>query len=58
MTCQDCHPNPFVRISTGPIGMEVPHEEGGCVKCHNGRKVNGKTVFAANTRCLTCHKAE
>jgi c(7)-type cytochrome triheme protein len=57
-SCLDCHPNPFARISKGPIGMEVPHEEGGCAKCHNGRRLAGKSVFAANTRCLACHRME
>ncbi len=56
-SCKDCHPNPFARVSKGPIGMEVPHEEGGCTQCHNGQKRNGITVFAANTRCLTCHRS-
>jgi len=51
-SCMDCHPAPFERVSKGPIGMEVPHETGGCAHCHNG-----KTAFAANTRCLTCHQA-
>ncbi len=57
-SCGDCHPKPFERSASGPIGMEVPHETGGCTSCHNGKNhVDGKTqVFAATTRCLTCHK--
>jgi c(7)-type cytochrome triheme protein len=55
-SCRDCHPNPFERVSRGSIGMEAPHESGGCTQCHNGRKRNGRTVFAATTRCLTCHR--
>jgi c(7)-type cytochrome triheme protein len=58
-SCSDCHPVPFERSSKGPIGMEVPHESGGCVQCHNGqkRKDGMPPAFAANTRCLTCHKS-
>jgi c(7)-type cytochrome triheme protein len=57
-SCSDCHPVPFERISKGPVGMEVPHESGGCAQCHNGKKrADGMPpAFAANTRCLTCHK--
>jgi c(7)-type cytochrome triheme protein len=58
LSCMDCHPTPFDRISKEPIGMEVPHEEGGCTLCHNGRTRDGKTLFAANTRCLSCHKSD
>jgi c(7)-type cytochrome triheme protein len=57
LSCVDCHPTPFDRVSQGPIGMEAPHEEGGCTLCHNGRKREEKTIFAANTRCLTCHQS-
>jgi c(7)-type cytochrome triheme protein len=58
-SCKDCHPAPFERVSTGPIGMEVPHETGGCTQCHSGKKRSDGTpsAFAANTRCLTCHKS-
>jgi c(7)-type cytochrome triheme protein len=57
-SCSDCHPEPFERAIKGLIGMEVPHESGGCANCHNGqRRSDGMpTAFAANTRCLTCHK--
>ena len=57
-SCGDCHPVPFERVSKGPVGMDVPHDSGGCAQCHNGRKrADGKpAAFAANTRCLTCHK--
>jgi c(7)-type cytochrome triheme protein len=57
-SCGDCHPTPFGRVSVGPIGMELPHESGGCVQCHNGKKRKDglPSAFAANTRCLTCHK--
>ncbi len=57
-SCSDCHPVLFERISKSPVGMEVPHESGGCTQCHNGKKrADGiPSVFAANTRCLTCHK--
>jgi c(7)-type cytochrome triheme protein len=58
LSCVDCHPAPFDRISKGPIGMEVPHKEGGCALCHNGRARDGKSIFSANTRCLTCHKSD
>jgi c(7)-type cytochrome triheme protein len=56
--CSECHPAPFERVSRGPVGMEVPHDSGGCAQCHNGKKrADGMPpVFAANTRCLTCHK--
>ncbi len=59
-SCDDCHPVPFDRVSGGPVGMEVPHETGGCARCHNGQKRSDgmPTAFAANTRCLTCHKPE
>ena len=59
-SCGDCHPEPFERISKGPLGMEVPHESGGCAKCHTGRKRSDEmpAAFAANTRCLTCHKPQ
>jgi c(7)-type cytochrome triheme protein len=58
-SCNDCHPTPFERISNGPVGMEVPHETGGCAHCHNGKKRRDgmPTAFTANTRCLTCHKS-
>jgi c(7)-type cytochrome triheme protein len=56
-SCRDCHPTPFDRVSKGSIGMEAPHENGGCAQCHNGRKRNGRTVFAATTRCLSCHQS-
>lgn len=57
-SCGDCHPVPFERVSKGRIGMEVPHESGGCAQCHNGQKRSDgmPMAFAANTRCLTCHK--
>jgi c(7)-type cytochrome triheme protein len=57
-SCSDCHPALFERASKGPVGMEVPHESGGCAQCHNGQKHSDgmPTAFAANTRCLTCHK--
>jgi c(7)-type cytochrome triheme protein len=58
-SCSDCHPVPFERVLKGPIGMEVPHESGGCAQCHTGKKRSDgmPTAFAANTRCLTCHKS-
>ena len=58
-SCGDCHPAPFENVSGGPIGMEVPHESGACAQCHNGRKRSDgmPPAFAANTRCLTCHKS-
>jgi c(7)-type cytochrome triheme protein len=58
-SCSDCHPVPFERSSKGSIGMEVPHESNGCAQCHNGQKRsdNMPSAFAANTRCLTCHKS-
>jgi c(7)-type cytochrome triheme protein len=57
-SCGDCHPAPFERTTLGPVGMAVPHESGGCAQCHNGKKrADGMPVaFAANSRCLTCHK--
>jgi c(7)-type cytochrome triheme protein len=58
LSCADCHPSPFDRDSQSPIGMEVPHEDGGCTLCHNERIRDGKIIFAANTRCLTCHKSD
>lgn len=54
-SCRDCHPVPFDRAS-GPIGMEAPHETAGCAHCHDGARHNGRTIFPATTRCLTCHK--
>jgi c(7)-type cytochrome triheme protein len=56
-SCNDCHLELFVRDSKEPVGMKVPHENGGCAHCHNGKKrVDGMpTAFPANTRCLTCH---
>jgi c(7)-type cytochrome triheme protein len=56
-SCSDCHPVPFDRSGNGTIGMEVPHESGGCARCHTGKpRDDGMPVaFAANTRCLTCH---
>jgi c(7)-type cytochrome triheme protein len=58
-SCGDCHPELFERVSKGRIGMEVPHENGGCAQCHNGQKRRDgmPAAFAANTRCLTCHKS-
>jgi c(7)-type cytochrome triheme protein len=58
-SCSDCHPAPFARVAKGPLGMEVPHEVGACAQCHNGRKRSDglPSAFAANTRCLTCHKS-
>lgn len=57
-SCNHCHPEPFERASKASYGMEVPHESGACAKCHNGkrRKDGLPSAFAANTRCLTCHK--
>ena len=57
-SCIHCHPEPFERTSKTSYGMEVPHESGACVQCHNGqkRKDGLPSAFAANTRCLTCHK--
>jgi c(7)-type cytochrome triheme protein len=57
-SCADCHPTPFDRLSKESFRMAVPHENGGCARCHNGRKRNGglPPAFAATTRCLTCHK--
>jgi c(7)-type cytochrome triheme protein len=57
-SCSDCHPVPFERASNSPIGMEVPHEIGGCAQCHNGQKRNDgmEPAFAATAHCLTCHK--
>jgi c(7)-type cytochrome triheme protein len=56
-SCGDCHPEPFDRVSKEGFEMKAPHEQGGCAQCHNGRKRNGPTAFAATTRCLTCHKS-
>lgn len=58
-SCGDCHPAPFKRVAKGPVGMEVPHESGACAQCHNGKKRGDGMIsaFAANTRCLTCHKS-
>jgi c(7)-type cytochrome triheme protein len=57
-SCIHCHPELFERASKASYGMEVPHESGACAKCHNGqkRKDGLPSAFAANTRCLTCHK--
>jgi c(7)-type cytochrome triheme protein len=57
-SCSSCHPALFERVAKGPIGMEVPHENGGCAQCHNGKKrTDGMpAAFAADTRCLTCHR--
>ncbi len=57
-SCIHCHPEPFERALKTSYGMEVPHESGACAKCHNGqkRKDGLPSAFAANTRCLTCHK--
>jgi len=57
-SCRDCHPTPFDRDSKGAFRMEVPHENGACAQCHNGRKGSEglPSAFAATTRCLTCHK--
>jgi c(7)-type cytochrome triheme protein len=57
-SCRDCHPEPFERASNGTIEMKVPHENGGCARCHNGqkRKDGMPDAFPANTRCLTCHQ--
>ena len=57
-SCCHCHPIPFEQVSKNTVGMEVPHKTGGCAACHNGRKrKDGRpAAFAANTRCLTCHK--
>lgn len=57
-SCIDCHPVPFERGVNGPPRMELPHEQGGCAQCHNGRKRKDgmPTAFAATSRCLTCHK--
>jgi c(7)-type cytochrome triheme protein len=55
-SCRDCHPTPFDRVSKGSFEMEAPHESGGCAQCHHGQKRNGRTAFAATTRCLTCHR--
>jgi c(7)-type cytochrome triheme protein len=59
-SCRDCHPSPFERVAKGPVGMEVPHETGGCASCHNGRKRSdgNPTAFSAATRCLTCHRSQ
>jgi c(7)-type cytochrome triheme protein len=57
-SCSDCHRGVIDRDSNDPVGMEVPHETGGCAQCHDGKKrVDGMpAAFAATTRCLTCHK--
>jgi c(7)-type cytochrome triheme protein len=57
-SCIDCHP-PFERAPKSSVRMRLPHEEGGCARCHNGHRP-GKglpTAFAATTRCLTCHRS-
>lgn len=55
-SCRDCHPTPFARNSGGQLGMPPPHETAACAQCHDGGEHNGRTIFAANTRCLTCHR--
>ncbi len=57
-SCGDCHPTLFERAAGGPLGMEVPHVSGACAECHNGQKRRDglPSAFAANMRCLTCHK--
>jgi c(7)-type cytochrome triheme protein len=57
-SCGNCHPTPFERVAKGPVGMQVPHETGGCAYCHNGQKRGdgNPPAFAATARCLTCHK--
>jgi c(7)-type cytochrome triheme protein len=58
LSCVDCHPVPFDRAQDGPVGMEVPHENGGCAVCHNEKKGSSslQAAFAATSHCLTCHK--
>ncbi len=57
-SCGDCHPGPFPKGAGGRIEMDLPHAEGGCARCHNGRSRNDglPTAFPADIRCLTCHK--
>ncbi|MFB3778348.1 MAG: c(7)-type cytochrome triheme domain-containing protein [Bryobacteraceae bacterium] len=57
-SCGDCHPAPFDLAARGSSGMQLPHDRGGCAQCHNGRKRRDglPVAFAANTRCLACHK--
>ena len=56
-SCMNCHPVPFEPGVNGPR-MALPHEQGGCARCHNGRKRKDgiPAAFAATTRCLTCHR--
>ncbi len=57
-SCSDCHPAPYDLQSKGQTVMEVPHESGGCAECHSGkvRSDGMPETFAANTKCLKCHK--
>jgi c(7)-type cytochrome triheme protein len=59
-SCIDCHPVPFELGVKNPPHMELPHRQGGCAECHNGKKSQAgmPAAFAATTRCLclTCHK--
>jgi c(7)-type cytochrome triheme protein len=60
-SCSDCHPAIFERsVGKSALGMDVPHRSGACAECHNGRKKKkGKSVvFAATTKCLTCHRPQ
>jgi c(7)-type cytochrome triheme protein len=62
-TCKDCHggAKPVFPQKYSETGLKMADIYAGqaCGACHDGKKVvNGKTVFAAKTSCMKCHKKQ
>ncbi len=57
-SCTKCHPKLFRRKAGGLISMmALPHSEGGCAVCHDGKTKSpkGHVVFTAEGSCSKCH---
>lgn len=62
-SCKDCHggDKPLFpkKFSESGLKMADIYVGQACGACHDGKKVvNGKTVFAAKTSCMKCHKKQ
>jgi c(7)-type cytochrome triheme protein len=57
-SCNKCHPKLFGYKAGGLISMmALPHSEGGCAVCHDGKTKSpkGRVIFTAEGSCSKCH---
>ncbi|NLC59142.1 MAG: hypothetical protein GX774_20085 [Armatimonadetes bacterium] len=57
LSCGDCHPRLFAKDTEALFNMMMPHTNGGCATCHDGktRSPAGKVAPQATIGCSKCH---